>query len=384
MNLQTHPEVFEKHPELASLVDVLLKAGAEYNTFKKNYEKANKDHPDVRKRQYTGRAKCYAKISKYYKNGAWQFPPSNPIVGEEFEVELHRILSLNPDKIIIDIHKGSTANSLKTDTKTFDLTAQAANATEPLEVVHQPQMLGELNNSLLALQQTVEKLKTTNPLDASGNVNAQIAEMQRSFDSQLADIKHQTAIKEKQLEWEKKEDSYKREIQDLKDEVEYLEEEIEEGKQALNGLAEEKEQKHVEDNAMGTVALRFLGKVVNGVLAENPTILKKGLGMTQADIDEWLKNDVNKGEAKIENTENKDESSFKRKDTSASTDQFAGLTKEHKEGLEIVLAFCKQIGSESFAKVYQIFGALQDEKTGMLNEDMAKRLMITSLEETPA
>lgn len=376
MNLQTHPEIFERHPELAALVDMLLEAEVAYLDFKKTHERAHKDHPDVKKRQYQGRAKCYAKIAKYYKGGTWHFPPSNPTTGKAFEHELHRVLALTPDKVIIDLYKGSTLNSLKTGSEKFDITDKAVNVKEPENEPKQPAVLGELSNQLAQLQDTVSNIKTTPASDGNGNINQKMLEMQMLFDKQLSELKHSADLKEKQLVWERKEENYEREIKELKEEISILEEEISESSNALNGLAAEHQQKHIEDNTFGKVAERFGVKLITGILSENPTILKKGLGMTDADIQEWISKDVNQaksvGDADVQS---EDASGFKRK---SEADQFAGLSDDHVEGIKTIIAFCKQIGPESFKKVYEVFVSLQDETNGMLNENMAKQLILTA------
>ncbi|MFY9308095.1 MAG: hypothetical protein WAQ28_03490 [Bacteroidia bacterium] len=381
MNLQTHPEIFERHPELAALVDMLLDAELEYKDFKKAHEKANKDHPDIKKRTYQGRAKSYGKIAKYYKAGTWHFPPSNPMLGSDFEKELDRVLALKPDKITIDLYKGSTLSSLKTDSRKFDITDHAVDVKEP-ESETKLNGLGEFNQQLTLLQDTVNKMKSTPQVDSDGKLNVQLTEMQRQFDMQLLEMKHSSALREKEFMWERKEEKYLREIEDLKEEIVYLEEELEENNNALNGITEEREKKHIEENSFGRVIERLGTKVLTGILVENPTILKKGLGMTDADIQEWISKDVKSVDGAEEQPRAEDNSGFKKK--SPSNDIFAGLDGNYLEGVQQILGFCKQIGPEAFQKVYEIFCCLQDEKTGMLDDEMAKRLMKASLEDSAA
>ena len=96
--------------------------------------------------------------------------------------------------------------------------------------------------------------------------------------------------------------------------------------------------------------------------------MKIGLGLT----DEEIKKIWEGGQKKIEDGKSSDNTSFSE---SNSAGDLGGLDPKHAQGIKDLIQFFKQVKVDEFRKLFTIDCMMQDPVSGMLNNDLADKVL---------
>lgn len=300
----------------------------------------------------------HAVISHFYKDGRWEQTPYTLKPGREaFLKDLAKILETrSPDAIKVEIYKGK---SRKTDPAYFKDIYLSENQPETSPNGQEHSELGSL---VKKFDETLSETKK-NP-DAS---NFQIELLRKEFESQLKEQQHSSEVKELKHHHQSEINELQSIITQKDEYIEELEDELDEYEGELSGFQEESQKE--KSSPFGEVILgRVLVQAGENLLKQNPKILKIGLGLS----DEEVKKIFEKDSEQLDAAKTNDNSSFS--ETQIAND-LAGLDEKHAQGIKDLIQFFKQINVTEFKKIFTIDCMLQDTKTGMLNTDLADKVL---------
>ncbi|MFY9310082.1 MAG: hypothetical protein WAQ28_13635 [Bacteroidia bacterium] len=351
-------DIFKKYPEIEDIAIRLDESEKEAKEKNKGRGAENKEpvsnNEESGKRVFMYFAE-HAVISYFYKEGRWEQTPYTLKPGREaFLKDLAKILETrDPDAIKVEIYKGKTRKTEPVYSKDIYL---SENQPETDNVQEHP----GLGSLVKRFDETLSETKK-NP-DTSG---FQIELLRKEFEAQLKEQQHGSEIKELK-QYHQSEINTLQSIITQKDEyIEELEDELDEYEGELNGFHEES--KKEKSTPFSEIILgRVLVQAGENLLKQNPKILKIGLGLS----DEEVKKIFEKDAGQLESAKTNDTSGF-----SESTNDLTGLDEKQIQGINDLIQFFKQVNVSEFKKLFTIDCMLQDPKTGMLNNDLADKVL---------
>lgn len=351
-------DIFKKYPEIEDIAIRLDESEKEAKEKNKGRGAENKEpvptNEESGKRVFMYFAE-HAVISHFYKEGRWEQTPYTLKPGREaFLKDLAKILETrDPDAIKVEIYKGKTRKTEPVYAKDIYL---SENQPETDNVQEHP----GLGSLVKRFDETLSETKK-NP-DTSG---FQIELLRKEFEAQLKEQQHGSEIKELK-QYHQSEINTLQSIITQKDEyIEELEDELDEYEGELNGFHEES--KKEKSTPFGEIILgRVLVQAGENLLKQNPKILKIGLGLS----DEEVKKIFEKDAGQLESEKTNDTSGF-----SESANDLTGLDEKQVQGINDLIQFFKQVNVSEFKKLFTIDCMLQDPKTGMLNNDLADKVL---------
>lgn len=353
-------DIFKKYPEIEDIAIRLDESEKEAKEKNKGRETENKEFIPNNE-ESTKRIFMYfpehAVISHFYKEGRWEQTPYTLKPGREaFLKDLAKVLETrDPDAIKVEIYKGKTRKTEPVYSKDIYL---SENHQETDTGVQEHLGLGSL---VKRFDETLSETKK-NP-DAS---SFQIELLRKEFETQLKEQQYSSEIKELK-QYHQSEINTLQSIITQKDEyIEELEDELDEYEGELNGFHEES--KKEKSTPFGEIILgRVLVQAGENLLKQNPKILKIGLGLS----DEEVKKIFEKDAEQLESAKTNDTSGF----SEPNANDLTGLDEKHTQGINDLIQFFKQISLSEFKKLFTIDCMLQDPKTGMLNNDLADKVL---------
>lgn len=354
MKFKPH-DFFKKHPEVEEIAVRLDESEKEAKQKNKEIQKkktepvSTEETPKEGKKIFVYRPECGV-ISHYCKDGRWEQTPYIPKPGRDpFIKDLAKILeSRDPDAIKVEIYKGKMKKSGAVYSKDIYL------VTNPAEAKETTSELGSPEN----FESSIEKIRST------VNPNSYELElMRRDFDAKLKAQEHSSEIKELKLQQQHEINEMQAAIKERDGIIEEMEKELNEYEGHLEGLNEEKEQ------PFGEMVLgRVLMQAGENILKNNPKLMKIGLGLT----DEEIKKIWEGEQKKIEDGKSSDNTSFSE---SSSVGDLAGLDPKHAQGIKDLIQFFKQVKVDEFRKLFTIDCMMQDPVSGMLNNELADKVL---------
>lgn len=342
-------EIFEKYPDIEDIAIRLEQSETEAK------EKNSKTEPSTEsnKRIFIHTPE-HAVISRYYKGGRWEQSPFVPKPGRKpFLDDLAKILETRkPDAIKVEIFKGKTEKSGVVYSKELYFNS------EP-EIKNEQEQLGAFEKKL---DEKLEQFR-----QEPGTNNLQIELLRKDFQSQLAEQKHNSEIRELNLRHQAEISALQTAISQRDEYIRELESELDENEGTLGSLKAEAEKEKA--TPFGEILLgRVLAQAGENILKNNPKILKVGLGLSDADVKRIFERE---GTKELAGAKAEDNSGF----SECAVDDLSNLDEKHAQGIKDLIGFFKQIPVEEFKKLYTIDCMLQDGGTGMLNAELADKTL---------
>lgn len=354
-------EIFKKYPDIEDIAIRLEES--EKETKERNKSRGKENNEPVQNNEGNNKRVFYycaehAVISHFYKESRWEQTPYTLKAGREaFLKDLAKILETrNPDAIKVQIYKGKTRKTDPAYSKDIYL---SENQPEETNNNQDNSGIGSL------VKKFDESLNETKKVPH--NANFQIELLRKEFEAQLKEQQHSSEIKELKQQHQNEVNELQYIINEKDEYIEELEDELDENEGELSGFREESEKE--KSTPFGEIILgRVLVQAGENLLKQNPKILKIGLGLSDDEITKIFEKETQKLEAGKAG----DNSGFSE---TAATDDYAGLDEKHVQGIKDLIQFFKQIKIEEFKKLFTIDCVLQNPKTGMLNEELADKVL---------
>lgn len=350
-------EIFKKYPDIEDIAIRLEESEREARDRNKNRGSGNEsvstgETGGKRIFQYCPE---HAVISCFYKEGRWEQTPFTLKSGREpFLKDLAKILETrSPEAIKVEIFKGKTRKGNPVYSKDIYLSDGISSNDIPEH--------NELGTLVRKFDERLNETKNA-PIDSG----VQIELLRKDFEAQLKSQQYQSDLRELKQQHQSEINSLQGIIKQQEEYIEELEEELEDYEGELNGLQEEAQKE--KETPFGEIILgRVLTQAGENILKQNPKILKIGLGLSDTDV----KRIFEKSTPQLETGKSEDSSSF----SETKGDGLEGLEAKHAEGIRDLLQFFKQIPTDEFKKLFVINGSMQNPKTGLLNTELAEKII---------
>lgn len=373
-------ELYRKYP---TLEDIALRLEtSEKQAEKKNRsargekdETPNPEEVTTRGNRRKILATCqHAFIEKFFKGGSWTKTHHLPEAGREpYETNLQRIMSREPDALMIIVHNGEkTPRKLGPENKIYVKLREDSPASEPADQ-QESDVLTTIQSQLNGLEQQIKSspdIKT----DPAGQANI----MQLTFAQQLKELEHthkieslkrdhDTEMRDLRDELNDTIADLEADLEDAEDEIEELKAELAEKDESLGGLEKKSSESYLAKTSFwGDVLTQGL----EGFAKQNTKLLGE-FGFPEDKIKKYFEE---KDENKDKKAEQVSEASFSESGSSSSINGvYDGLDSEKKKFADGMI----EIASGSEMKDLKMIAsavALFLTEEGTINVDVMKAM----------
>lgn len=382
MKFSNIEELYKAHPILKEIAIRLDDSQSETNEYNRNGKKKdsvkklvkNEDLPEGDtvievSTRFKQRYPEHFVFDRIFKHGGWERMAQLPKAGKKaYEDLLWTIVqSREPDGLHIDIQTGKTRRSVIDFTVFLNKSDEVVKQMEAADPKSAEVLNGIFEAKLQHFKNEIEQNKAGNP--------SSVEAITFKFEKEIMRLENERKIDSLMREYQSQIDAKDREIEELESEIEELEDQIAEQDGELGGLADKLEEKQKTPSIQKILAGAAEAAVTN-LVVKNPSILKKGFGMSDEAIKEIvaeMQDNANKLESATDTNQNNGDASFKE----ASGDDYSGYSTEHAEALKSLISVIKSFDLNQFKLFYHvaIFCCEDTDNGTVLSEEKTKKII---------